>query len=164
MEVICKVSDCQNPIKARGYCWNHWLKSGERKPYRKRPAVDRFWPKVAKGDGPDACWEWTGAKTRGGYGNFSIDSYHVMAYRFAYELANGPIPDGLTIDHLCRNHGCVRPSHLEAVTAAENKRRGMGGPAVNARKTECHRGHPFEGGRRYCLVCKRANDKRRRRA
>ncbi len=67
----------------------------------------------------------------------------MLAHRFSYELANGPIPEGLQIDHLCRNRGCVRPDHMEAVTPRVNYLRGDSVPAKNARKTECKRGHPF---------------------
>lgn len=88
-----------------------------------------------------------------------------MAHRVAYEATVGPIPKGLQVDHLCRNRLCVNPSHLEAVTPAENKRRGFSPPAINARKTHCIHGHELAGanvyyrkdrpGRRQCRECER---------
>jgi len=105
----------------------------------------------------DACWDWTAAKTAGGYGELTVDSQMTYAHRFVYELQVGPIPDGLEIDHLCRNKGCVRPDHLEPVTHQENGRRAA------TRRSHCNRNHPLvdgnlsidNRGRRECLTCKR---------
>ena len=104
------------------------------------PLVDRFWMKVQKTDG---CWNWTGAKLIPGYGTIQDNHRKMRAHRLAYELLVGPIPDGLVLDHLCRNKGCVRPDHLEAVTQAENLMRGNGVGARHARKTHCNYGHEF---------------------
>jgi hypothetical protein len=87
---------------------------------------ERFWLKVDRQDQGE-CWRWTGA-VAGGYGRFWIGPGRargrpVQAHRFAYELLVGPIPDGLTIDHLCLNKLCVNPAHMEPVTGAENSRR-----------------------------------------
>jgi hypothetical protein len=68
------------------------------------------------------CWAWIGAATAC-YGTFWIDTKYVPAYRAGYELLVGPIPDGLELDHLCKNPNCVRPDHLEPVTHRENVRR-----------------------------------------
>ena len=108
----------------------------------KAPLVARFWPKVRKTEG---CWEWTGARSPGGYGQIRAAGRRrlLQAHRVAYELLRGPIPEGLTIDHLCRNPGCVNPAHLEPVTMRENLLRGTGMSATYARRTECSRGHPF---------------------
>jgi hypothetical protein len=91
---------------------------------RRRPLAERFWEKVAKGEG---CWLWTGARLRGGYGTINAGGHaatSLLAHRVAYELVRGPIPDGLQIDHLCRNRACVNPYHMEPVSQAENLRRG----------------------------------------
>ncbi len=118
-----------------------------------------FWSKVhALNNG---CWEWQAGKTEG-YGRFHFSHREaVYAHRFAYERLVGPIPEGLTIDHLCRNRACVIPGHMEPVTNSVNVLRGVGPPARNARKTHCPRGHPYDSintryggnGDRYCRAC-----------
>jgi hypothetical protein len=70
-----------------------------------------------------ACWEWTGAKTTTNYGHFRLNGRTTKSYRVSYATFVGKIPDGLTIDHLCRNRVCVNPMHLEAVSHQENMRR-----------------------------------------
>ena len=101
-----------------------------------------------------------------GLGDGSVRS--VLAHRLSWEAFVGPIPEGLVIDHLCRNTLCVNPVHLEPVTLVENIMRGVSVPALNARKTSCGRGHAFSpdntaivsrpNGRTYrrCKACHRA--------
>ena len=130
----------------------------------------RFWSKVDVGH-PLGCWEWAGALRRDGYGAFSVGSRtdgtsrQVLAHRVAYELLIGLIPDGLVIDHLCRNRGCVNPDHLEPVTNRENVRRGYVGAMAGARqaaKSHCPQGHEYDeantyvdrSGGRYCRACR----------
>lgn len=130
----------------------------------------RFRAKITPPD-ERGCMLWTGRPTKVGYGQFSIKGRYFSAHRLAYELAYGPIPDGLVIDHVkargCDSTLCVAPDHLEAVTPGENVRRGDAGkrnnPRTNARKTHCPQGHPYDDvntyvfrGSRYCLACKHA--------
>ena len=93
-------------------------------------------------DPETGCWIWHAAKS-GGYGRIKSpggqDALH--AHRVSYELHRGDIPDGLVIDHLCRNTACVNPSHLEPVTNKENTMRGENMTAQNVLKTHCPRGH-----------------------
>ena len=123
----------------------------------------RFWAKIDK-NGPNDCWLWRAAKGGGGYGCFRRGGRkdgNIPAHRFIYELLVGPIPKGLTIDHLCRNRLCVNPAHLEAVTHQVNILRGEGLAARNAKATHCIHGHPFDlfntrfnrGGKRDCRAC-----------
>ena len=72
----------------------------------------------------DDCLYWKGRTTYNGYGLFNYDRAAVRAHRYIYEHCVGKIPDGLDIDHLCRNRSCVNPSHLEPVTRKENINRG----------------------------------------
>jgi len=115
----------------------------------------------------NGCWDWVGSKSWG-YGMVRRKGYHdSKAHRISYERHVGPIPAGLTIDHLCRNRACGNPAHLEVVTMRENALRGGGPPAQNARKTHCPRGHPLSGanlyrypsGRRWCRICRRESQR-----
>lgn len=113
-------------------------------------AVARLWARVTKSDG---CWLWRGHLTPNGYGLFWVSEHEPMpAHRAVYEVVKGAIPDGLTLDHLCRNPTCVNPEHLEPVTHAVNVRRGVGPTAVRARQTHCVHGHSLEDG--HCLSLK----------
>lgn len=128
--------------------------------------IERFWQKVGAHDDNSSCWTWLGAThvrpNLARYGKLGVRGKFIEAHRFAYELLKGPIPPGLTIDHLCRNTLCVNPHHMEAVTMTENLARGMGASALNARKTHCVHGHPFDeenthvwNGNRICRTCAR---------
>lgn len=118
-------------------------------------AARRFMAKVERV--ADGCWVWTASRDHCGYGKFH-DGRMVLAHRWSYEHHVGPIPDGLVLDHLCRNRACVNPEHLEPVTQRTNLLRGMG-PNVRALHTHCQRGHLIDGinsdGGRYCRECSR---------
>ena len=141
----------------------------------------RFWDKVKLIENalvPDLgpCWLWMGAHNTNGYGSLIIGSRTdgtrkvVGAPRFAYETLVGPIPEGLEPDHLCRNPGCVNPSHLELVTHHTNVLRGSAGVRQKL-KTHCPKGHPYDEnntsiyhGHRSCKACKRECDARQHRS
>ena len=100
---------------------------------------------------------------RAGYGHLHYEGRTRYAHRAYYLMYKAAIPDGLVIDHLCRNRLCVNPLHLEAVTLVENTMRGESLWAQNARKTHCANGHSIEGhnlitdanGKRKCRICHR---------
>lgn len=100
-----------------------------------KPVVDRFWSRVM-GE-VNGCLAWQGQLSIGGYGVFNLRKPKKMyAHRFAYELLVGPIPDGLELDHLCRNRACVNVHHLEPVTHAENRGR-------TPQKQKCPNDHEY---------------------
>lgn len=120
-----------------------------------------------KGD----CHLFTGTTNPNGYGLINAEPRrNVPAHRAAYEIAVGPIPKGLDIDHLCGVRHCVHPAHLEAVTHQEHTLRSLGPTAINATKGSCPAGHPYDRtnsrGARACRQCLRsaARAARRRKA
>jgi hypothetical protein len=123
---------------------------------------ERFWSLVDR-RGDAECWPWKGG-TKQGYGQIMVARKAKRAHRVAYELTVGPIPEGLTLDHLCRNRACCNPKHLEPVTNRENVLRGVGPSAEAARKTHCPQGHEYTPENVYqrpgkpdrsCLTCRR---------
>jgi hypothetical protein len=120
---VCKISECDELVKGRGWCNMHyltWRRHGDPEKALTGDDEARFWSYVEK---TEDCWLWVGAIGSSGYGRLKVAGRDVGAHRFAFELLVGPIPEGLTIDHLCRNRPCVKPDHLEPVTLAENTRR-----------------------------------------
>ena len=118
--------------------------------HRRRPVRDRLLEKVI--EGPDGCWVWTGAINTNGYGAIGtgVGKATGQTHRVAYELFIGPIPEGLHIDHLCRNRLCVNPAHLEAVTQAVNNQRMWD---ANPKPT-CRRGHEISGANQLFVAAR----------
>lgn len=132
-----------------------------------------FWARIDLSN-PDGCWPWLRGCDSNGYGHVGVHGDVYLTHRLAYELLVGPIPAGLTIDHICRNRPCCNPYHMEPVTRGENRRRApiSGRAAVHAAKTHCDNGHEFtventqlyvrpgKAATRVCRAC--ASEKNRR--
>ncbi len=138
-----------------------------------RPVMERIWEKTIPI--PECgCYVFLGCLTEGGYGQIGRGPGGGMelVHRVAYEILVGPIPEGLTIDHKCRVRSCWRTDHLEPVTHRVNVLRGISPFALNARKTHCSNGHPYDEGNTYvyrdgrkrvCKTCVSAQTKKRHR-
>lgn len=168
---ICTVPGCSRRILCRGCCQSHWYRLNKYgdplagPPYKPKTLYasesDRFWSRVDK-SAPNGCWVWTAGKISAGYGTISFGGRDRRTHCVAWEFQHGPVPDGLELDHLCRNRACCNPAHLEPVTHRENLRRGPTLSGINAAKTHCIRGHKLSGsnlfvnkkGHRVCRACK----------
>lgn len=141
-------------------------KDSKGRPRKARPAVCRVLLRSVVDEG--GCWIWQGYSLHG-YGqiNRGATEGRGLTHRVTYEALLGPVPEGLELDHTCRIPACCNPAHLEAVTHAENVRRGNGwgaGGRYWRSQTHCKRGHAFDAvntyfdrrGRRACRACKRA--------
>lgn len=174
----CRADDCDRTIiTADGLCDRHYRQLLHNGTFvSKRDPELRLWSRVDK-DGPiplarpdlGQCWQWTGPRWKRDYdgaptyGFMKMNGKNTGVHRIVYELLVDVIPDGLTIDHLCRNMACVNPSHLEPVTLTENILRSDNTAALFARRDSCYRGHSFDppngyarpDGARGCHECDR---------
>jgi hypothetical protein len=175
----CGMPGCARPCKCRGLCDPHYKRARRAgiAPATHRatvPAEERFFAQVDKT--PSGCWAWTGYLIPGGYGYFTLDGRKMTAHRAAHVMFIGPIPDGQEVDHVCHtadlacpggvtcpHRRCVNPAHLEVVTRRENMLRSRGFVAVNAVKTQCPQGHPYDEVNTYlrpdragrgCRICR----------
>jgi len=167
---VCAFADCTTHVKARGWCnlhYGRWRRngdpairstSGQRRDRPRRPVMVRFAEKIEQAD---ECWRWTASLDAHGYGQLWDGKKLRKAYRIAYELHIGDIPEGLTLDHLCRNRWCVNPWHLEPVPMRVNHARGV------AARTHCKHGHRFTrentyrtASGRHCRTCRAAAARR----
>ncbi len=125
-----------NHWKKRRFCSIDCANAGLRAERQAIPVMERISDRI---DRSGDCWLWTGAKANTGYGQLRIDNKPLLSHRVVYEQIVGPIPEGLSLDHLCRVPACCNPAHLEPVTHLENCHRGLQG----ALKTHCANGHPW---------------------
>lgn len=128
--------------------------------YPRKTLEERFWSKVKKTDG---CWIWQGhVNKKTHYGMIQVNHAPKLVHVISFEWSNGSIPEGMEIDHLCRNRICVNPDHLEAVKHRDNVLRGINACATNAKVTHCPQGHPYDlfntyyrpDGGRDCKLCR----------
>lgn len=125
MNEYCSFDGCERPSRSRALCKAHYEQQRRGEPLRpvrlrrteSIPSAEWFWQQTfPSGD----CREWTRALNSDGYGSLSVGGRPMKAHRFAYLLSNGAIPDGLLVDHECRNRRCVEPNHLRLATKKQN--------------------------------------------
>ena len=179
----CSMDGCEKHEFARGWCsmhWARWRAHGDPTIVKKRgrPSEafgslrERFDAKVEKDYGEWGCWRWVGAHHELGYGRINDRSTgelrQLRAHVVAWEWENGPVPEGEELDHFrfperCIGPACCNPEHLEPKSHKENSLRSLTAPpAINARRTTCKEGHPFDvvryvkgRRRRECSICVR---------
>lgn len=179
----CAFDGCDGLAKAKGLCHIHYCQQWEGKPLtpikrcRKRnvPLVIPFDEvPCPRSDLEGPCHIFRGQKVGYGYGRISVGGRGVLVHRYVWERTHGPIPQGLEIDHQCRNYACCNAKHLRLVTHQVNSTENIVGAhwQLLAAKTHCPRGHeytpentrkrPGRGGR-DCRECARIRKKERRR-
>jgi hypothetical protein len=165
---VCTIEGCDYRRYSQGWCathWQRWKRNGDplRLQHRATPR-ERFEARIDR-DESTGCWVWKGTLNRTGYGLLSVDAKYVLVHRWGYEQFVKPIPDGMTLDHLCRNRACVNPAHLDVVTNRTNVLRGMSPSAVIHRQGVCKHGHemtsdnvyvpPKNPRHRQCRTCRK---------
>lgn len=171
----CGLPECPRPVSVRGYCHAHYqrwrLQGGPVAPHvpvrsrvsREGTVEERIFRQLE--ETAEGCWEWRGHQGPNGYGQLGGDGTTYRVHRLVYVMLVGPVPDGLVLDHLCRNRLCANPAHLEPVPEFVNFVRGASPSAVAFRTDTCKRGHSLDleigdvyvtpTGKRDCRRCNR---------
>lgn len=146
----CAVEGCdREDIAARGMCFKHYkryTRHGTPADGAKQMPGEHEKTFASMTRDTGRCIVWEGSLYGGGYGQLSVNGKVVPAHRYAWEMANGPIPTGMDIDHICGNRACVNVGHLRVATRGENLQN-LGGPT--ARSTTGVRGVSYHKGRNY---------------
>lgn len=174
----CSIPGCDRQAGRKPFCASHNRRLDQYgDPLAGPPIIciggtlhDKLWRHIET-EPNTGCWLWSGHITNAGYGTIELNGAPRRAHRICYEYYVGPIPESLTLDHLCRVRCCVNPKHLEPVTRGENVRRGIGadlcrerGTVRRSQKTHCDRGHEWTpentghyaaNGLRRCNACSR---------
>lgn len=177
----CSVDGCNRAMRTRGMCQSHYGKlrrSDEFETLPIRSVEDRLKSRLI--ETANGCQEWTGTTDRKGYGQIGVDGKRFKAHRLAWELANGPIPTGLSVLHHCDNPPCCQTDptegypagHLFVGTSADNTADmiAKGRYHVQAHKSHCPQGHVYSPentytrprGGRSCRTCNKVNLKKSR--
>lgn len=151
----------ERTIRARGLCgscYNRISLYGDTAPPKVNRTPDEWLAALPRPKGE--CWPWPGPRHSHGYGRALLDGGYTQAHRFVYTKLVGPIPESLTLDHLCKNKLCVNPEHLEPVTRGENLRRATGDRSPQKRRLPpCPHGdsdvYIDPKGKRICRICRR---------
>lgn len=171
----CQADGCGHRSRVRGRCHPHYWQARRNGVIERLPLTSprEYVNSKIRRSGTNSCWEWTGHLNKGGYGTAGHRGRRTAAHRFSYEAFVEHIPEGLHIDHLCRNRSCVNPRHLEPVTLGENSRRGVLYQMLSGPRG-CKQ-HGFEDGRmgtqkdsRYdmtrdrwvCRICQRERSRK----
>lgn len=132
----CTIAGCNKDYYYAGVCSGHYSRKRRKgTDASESPLEERFYDSdeafaaSIRADGE--CTQWTGWLSVDGYGKFKVGGKSTFAHRYAWERVNGPIPDGMVIDHACRNTACVNVKHLRLATQAENTRNISGATANN---------------------------------
>lgn len=183
----CSVKNCDRPVrvKSKGWCQTHYQRWWDTGDVREDDPIRSYGGGTGKKLGwpenmlhfleidSNGCYVLTHGRPRGRTGEYrsvTKDSHEVAAHTAVYEWVVGPLPEGMVLDHLCKNPVCVHPDHLEPVTPFQNNMRSDSPTAVNARKTHCQNGHEFNeentalngDGSRYCRPCRNEWQRARR--
>lgn len=172
MKPECTEDGCHAPQVGRGLCnkhWKAWRRRADPSEVRKKnfgTLEERWWARVIRAGG-DECWEWDGAHDSDGYAQIGVNGRALGAHVVGYQVNVGPVPEGMELDHFaCDNRSCVNFTHVRPDTHANNVMRegSKNVGAINARKTQCPKGHeytpentyivPSTGGR-ACRTCQR---------
>lgn len=154
LDLICTIDGCGRATSSggRGWCGMHWKRwrrygnTSDHIPHYEATEEAYEARTVRVGD----CIEWTGSTTRNGYGRFHRDGGIKLVHRYVYERENGPIPEGMYVDHICHNPSCSNIKHLRLATPGQNLQNHQGATVIS--KTGVRGVYPAKGGRFYAQV------------